>query len=115
RTEANPVLRGTKHRVAIERVVTLAKGRSDGRTVFIVPEVRDKGTVGLTLVHETLQEGLPLTTLRSVLQGYSNRYNALRDIVMETEPTFRDDVLTTIPVVELMTTPLYDLADYWRT
>jgi glucosamine--fructose-6-phosphate aminotransferase (isomerizing) len=115
RTEGNPVLRGTKHRVAIERVVTLAKGRSDGRTFFIVPEVKDKRTVGLTLVHVTLRSGLPLTSLRSVLQGYRNRYNALRDIVMETEPTFRDDVLGTIPVVELMTTPLYDLADYWRT
>jgi glucosamine--fructose-6-phosphate aminotransferase (isomerizing) len=115
RTEGNPVLRGTKHRVAIERVVTLAKGRSDGRTFFIVPEVRDKHTVGLTLVHVTLREDLPLTSLRSVLQGYRNRYNALRDIVMETEPTFRDDVLTTIPIVELMTTPLYDLADYWRS
>jgi glucosamine--fructose-6-phosphate aminotransferase (isomerizing) len=115
RTEGNPVLRGTKHRVAIERVVTLAKGRSDGRTFFIVPEVKDKRTVGLTLVHVTLRPDLPLTSLRSVLQGYRNRYNALRDIVMETEPTFRDDVLGTIPVVELMTTPLYDLADYWRS
>jgi glucosamine--fructose-6-phosphate aminotransferase (isomerizing) len=115
RTEGYPVLRGTKHRVAIERVVTLAKGRSDGRTFFIVPEVRDKRTVGLTLVHVSLRGDLPLTALKSVLQGYRNRYNALRDIVMETEPTFRDDVLSTIPVVELMTTPLYDLADYWRS
>jgi glutamine---fructose-6-phosphate transaminase (isomerizing) len=115
RIDSNPVLRGTKHRVAIERVVTLAKGRSDGRTFFIVPEVRDKRTVGLTLVHVALRPDLSLTSLKTVLQGYRNRYNALRDIVMETEPTFRDDVLPTIPVVELMTTPLHDLADYWRT
>jgi glucosamine--fructose-6-phosphate aminotransferase (isomerizing) len=115
RVDANPVLRGTKHRVAIERVVTLAKGRSDGRTFFIVPEVKDKRTVGLTLMHVTLRPNLALPALKTVLQGYRNRYNALRDIVMETEPTFRDDVLNTIPVVELMTTPLYDLADYWRS
>ncbi|MEO6627755.1 MAG: SIS domain-containing protein, partial [Aquihabitans sp.] len=31
RTERNPLLRGTKHRVATEREVTVAVGRSDGR------------------------------------------------------------------------------------
>ena len=38
---ATRVLRGTKHRVATEREVTVAAGRSDGRTVVIVPEVKD--------------------------------------------------------------------------
>src|SRR5699024_3642481 len=37
RTEENPALRGTKHRVAAERQVLIAQGRSDGRTVLIVP------------------------------------------------------------------------------
>jgi glucosamine--fructose-6-phosphate aminotransferase (isomerizing) len=115
RTDDNPLLRGTKHRVAAERVVTLARGRSDGRTVLIIPEVKDKYTTGLTLLHVTLREDLPLPALRTVLQGYRGRYNALKDVVTETEPTFRDDLLTDIPVVELMTTPLYDLADHWRS
>jgi len=115
RTEDNPLLRGTKHRVAAERVVTLARGRSDGRTVLIVPEVKDKYTTGLTLLHVTLREDLALPALRTVLQGYRGRYNALKDVVTETEPTFRDDLLTDIPVVELMTAPLYDLADHWRS
>jgi glucosamine--fructose-6-phosphate aminotransferase (isomerizing) len=115
RTDDNPLLRGTKHRVAAERVVTLARGRSDGRTVLIIPEVTDKYTTGLTLLHVTLREDLPLPALRTVLQGYRGRYNALKDVVTETEPTFRDDLLTDIPVVELMTTPLYDLADHWRS
>ncbi len=115
RTDDNPVLRGTKHRVAAERVVTLAKGRSDGRTVLIVPEVKDKYATGLTLLHVSLRPDLPLTALRTVLQGYRGRYNALKDVVTETEPTFRDDLLTQIPVVELMTAPLYDLADHWRS
>jgi glucosamine--fructose-6-phosphate aminotransferase (isomerizing) len=115
RTDDNPLLRGTKHRVAAERVVTLARGRSDGRTVLIVPEVKDKYTTGLTLLHVSLREDLPLPALRTVLQGYRGRYNALKDVVTETEPTFRDDLLTDIPVVELMTAPLYDLADHWRS
>ena len=32
RTERNPRLRGTKHRVATEREVLVARGRRDGRT-----------------------------------------------------------------------------------
>jgi glucosamine--fructose-6-phosphate aminotransferase (isomerizing) len=115
RTDDNPVLRGTKHRVATERMVLLAEGRSDGRTVLLVPEVKDKRTTGLTLLHVRLRVDLPLTTLRSVLQGYRGRYTALQDAVTETEPTFRDDLLAGIDVVELMTAPINDLADHWRS
>jgi glucosamine--fructose-6-phosphate aminotransferase (isomerizing) len=115
RVEDNPQLRGTKHRVANEREVFLAQGRADGRTVLIVPEVKDKQTTGLTLLHVTLADRLPLTTLRSVLQGYRDRYQALCDAVTETEPTLRDDLLTTVPIVELMTAPINDLAEHWRS
>jgi glucosamine--fructose-6-phosphate aminotransferase (isomerizing) len=114
RTEDNPVLRGTKHRVAIERQVVLARGRSDGRTVLLVPEVKDNQTTGLTLLHVTLRDDLALPALRTVLQGYRDRYQALKDQVTETEPTFRDDVLTTIGIGELMTAPISDLAERWR-
>jgi glucosamine--fructose-6-phosphate aminotransferase (isomerizing) len=115
RTEDNPVLRGTKHRVAIERQVVVARGRSDGRTVLIVPEVKDTQTTGLTLLHIGLADDLPLAALRAVLQGYRNRYASLRDAVTETEPTFRDDLLIDVPIVELMTDPISDLADRWRS
>jgi glucosamine--fructose-6-phosphate aminotransferase (isomerizing) len=53
-------------------------------------------------------------TLRSVLEGYRERYTALRDAVLETEPAFRDDVLTTVDITELMTDPINDLARCWR-
>jgi len=115
RTEDNPLLRGTKHRVATERQVLLARGRSDGRLVLIVPEVKDSQTTGLTLLHVRLRESVPLPVLRTVLQGYRNRYDALRDAVTETEPTFRDDLLVDVPLVDLMTEPIYDLADRWRS
>jgi glucosamine--fructose-6-phosphate aminotransferase (isomerizing) len=115
RTESNPVLRGTKHRVAAERLPLLAKGRADGRTVLIVPEVKDNQTTGLTLLHVRLAERLPLPVLRTVLQGYRGRYQALKDAVTETEPTFRDDLLVEIPIVELMTEPINDLAEHWRS
>jgi len=38
----------------------------------------------------------------------------LRDTVTETEPTFQEDLLGTLPVVKLLTAPIPALADYWR-
>jgi glutamine---fructose-6-phosphate transaminase (isomerizing) len=115
RTEDNPVLRGTKRRVADERQVLLGLGRSDGRTILFVPEVKDNQTTGISLLHVRLVDELPVATLRSVLQGYRNRYQALHDAVTETEPSFRDDLLAGVPIIELMTDPIYDIAEHWRT
>ena len=42
RVERNPHLQGTKRRVAMERELLVARGRSDGRTVLLVPEVKDR-------------------------------------------------------------------------
>jgi glucosamine--fructose-6-phosphate aminotransferase (isomerizing) len=115
RTEDNPALRGTKHRVATERLVLLARGRSDGRTFILVPEVKENQATGLSLLHVRLADSLPLPTIRAVLHGYRDRYQALKDAVTETEPTFRDDLLPGVPLVELMTEPIYDLAEHWRS
>jgi len=114
RSVRSPELRGTKHRVANEREVLVARGRSDGRPIVLVPEVKDGQTVGLTLLHVAFADRLPTATARGALQGYRNRYAVLRDAVQETEPTFRDDVLATIPVVDLLTEPINQLADRWR-
>ena len=115
RTEAQPELRGTKHRVASERLVLAARGRSDGRTVLIVPEVKDKQATGLTLIHVRFRDQLSPGAMRSVLQGYRSRFSALKDAVTETEPTFREDLLGELPVVDLLTEPVSDLADHWRS
>jgi glucosamine--fructose-6-phosphate aminotransferase (isomerizing) len=114
RTERSPELRGTKHRVANEREVLVAKGRRDGRPIVIVPEVKDGHTIGITLVHVRFAAQLPEATARGVLQGYRNRYSVLRDAVLETEPTFREDLLATVPVDVLLTEPINQLADRWR-
>jgi len=114
RTETSPELRGTKHRVATERLVTVARGRHDGRTVIIVPEGKDKQATGLTLLHVRFPDHMPVGGMRSVLQGYRGRFSALKDAVTETEPTFRDDLLGTLSVVDLLTEPVNDLADNWR-
>jgi glucosamine--fructose-6-phosphate aminotransferase (isomerizing) len=114
RAERDPRLRGTKHQVALERQVFVNVGRSDGRTTVVVPELKGNHTVGLTLLHVRLADRVAPGVARSVLQGYRGRYAALRDAVTETEPTFRDDLLAEVPVLELLTSPIQPLADRWR-
>jgi glucosamine--fructose-6-phosphate aminotransferase (isomerizing) len=108
------VLRGTKHLVAVERRSMVAKGRSDGRTVLLVPEIHDNKATGITLLHVQLHDRLPAAVLRGVLDGYRNRYAALKDAVTETEPAFRDEWLEKTSVIELLTEPVHVLADRWR-
>ena len=115
RTDREPVLRGTKHMVAHEQQMLVAKGRSDGRTVILVPEVEDGQTRHLTLIHVRTVETLPVDALRGVLGSYRNRWNALRDAVLETESEVRDGVFEGLTVVELLTEPIHVLAERWRS
>ena len=52
---------------------------------------------------------------RRGLKGYSQRYGAVRDAVCETEPDLRDDLLAALPVVDLLTEPVPDVADRLRS
>ncbi len=115
RTAAAPALAGNKHRVAVERRVLAARGRHDGRTVLFVPEVAAGTSVGITLLHVRFADSLPVAAARGVLQGYRNRYSELRDAVTETEPTFDEERLAEIAAVDLLTAPIGDLADLWRS
>jgi glucosamine--fructose-6-phosphate aminotransferase (isomerizing) len=114
RTDRDPRLRGTKHRVAVEREVLVTRGH-DGRTLVIVPEVKGSEVTGIALLHVRFHERLPADRMRSVLQGYRDRYSALRDIVTETEPTFRDDLLGEISVESLLIDSIQALAGRWRS
>jgi glutamine---fructose-6-phosphate transaminase (isomerizing) len=113
RTDSDPTLRGTKHRVATTREVTAVRGY-DGRTLVIVPEVKHNQVVGLALLHARYADRLPPDAMRAVLQGYQGRYAALKDAVTETEPAFDDARLGTIGVIEVLTEPVYVLARLWR-
>ena len=115
RADTDPRLTGTKHRVATQREVTAVRGRRDGRTMVMIPEVKQNQTVGVTLLHVRFSEHLPAPVMRAVLEGYQGRYSALVDAVTETETTFDDDRLGGVGVVELLTEPVYVLADHWRT
>ncbi|CAN5510239.1 hypothetical protein BH10ACT2_BH10ACT2_16770 [soil metagenome] len=114
RVETNPQLRGTKRRVATEKEVLVARGRSDGRTVIFVPEVKGGNCTGLTLLHVRFHDRLPAPVMRGVLQGYDHRYDRLVDWVSETEGSFRDDLLADLPVADLLILPISETADHWR-
>lgn len=114
RTERDPTLRGSKHLVAIERQVRATRGRSDDRTIVLIPEVKDRQTTGLTLLHVRFQPSLTPETAQQVLEGYRNRFAALRDEVTETEPDFRLDRLGDITTEDLLLEPVTELANRWR-
>ena len=115
RTDKSPGLRGTKQRVAEEREVLVSKGRSDGRTIIMIPEVKDNETTGMTLLHVDLYDNLAPEVMRGVLQGYRNRYSALHGAVTETEDTFRLDRLGQESVGDLLWVSIQELADRWRS
>jgi len=114
RTDRSPTLRGTKHQVALERRVFVALGRSDGRSLIFVPELKDNVTTGMTLLQVRFSDELSPGAARGVLQGYRNRYSALHDAVLETEEVFREDILGEQEVADLLTLPINALADRWR-
>jgi glucosamine--fructose-6-phosphate aminotransferase (isomerizing) len=111
--EAGDRLRGTKHRASTLQEVTVARGGTDGRTVVIVPEIRQGSVDGLTLLHARFADRLPGETMRAVLEGYQARYGALVDAVTETT-AFDDAVLGELPVIDLLTSPVHGLAEAWR-
>jgi glucosamine--fructose-6-phosphate aminotransferase (isomerizing) len=115
RVERDPHLVGTKRRVAMERELLVARGRRDGRTVLMVPEVKGSQCTGITLLHVRFADRLAAPVARAVLQGWDHRYDRLVDWVTETEGGFRDDLLAGIPVTDLLTIPVSELAERWRT
>ena len=114
RIERDPRLRGTKHLVARELELMVSRGRSDGRTVVIVPESKGGECTGIDLLHVDLVERLDANTVRGILAGYRRRYQALSDAVTETEEFFRDDILAEQPIIDLLIDPILDLAERWR-
>ena len=115
RVDGTATLVGTKHRVARDQEVFVTRGRSDGRTVILVPEVKSGETTGIMLLHVTFHPALDATTMKSVLKGYDDRYNRLVDWVKETENEFRDDLLAQLGVADALIAPISDAAERWRT
>ena len=113
RTDDDGRLLGTKRRAAEEREIIATVGARDGRTLILVPEVSGSAVSGMTLLHVRFRDLLPREEARDVLSGYRDRYAALAAAVTETEATFADEHLESIPVVELLTEPVRVLAQRW--
>jgi glucosamine--fructose-6-phosphate aminotransferase (isomerizing) len=113
RTATDNTLRGTKHRAAEKRAVTVFKGLHDGRTGVMVPEVKDGQVTGMTLLHLRFAPVLAPEAAKAVLQAYQARYTALVDAVTEAQPHFDDAVLGGVPMIDLLTEPVAVLARYW--
>lgn len=113
RTATDNTLRGTKHRAAEKREVTVFEGLHDGRTGVIIPEVKDGQVTGITLLHARFARLLAPEEAKSVLQAYQGRYTALVDAVTEANPRFDDLVLGRVPMIELLTQPVAVLARHW--
>jgi glucosamine--fructose-6-phosphate aminotransferase (isomerizing) len=95
--------------------VLVSRGASDGRTVILGPEIKADQVTGITLLHVQFVSRLPADVARGVLQGWDQRYDRLVDWVTESEGTFREDLLADIDVIDLLTVPVSDLAERWRT
>lgn len=108
-------LLGSKHRAADEREVTVVRGASDGRTVILVPEVKSQQVTGMTLLHVRFAERLPADRAAAVLAGYRTRLDALSDAVTETEPVFDASRLGVETLTDLLTEPVLELAQRWRS
>jgi glutamine---fructose-6-phosphate transaminase (isomerizing) len=115
RVDGDHRLVGTKHRVADAKEVLVARGRRDERTVVFVPEVKAGTCTGITLLHVRLHERLDAPVMRTVLQGYDNRYARLVDWVTETEGEFDDARLGELNVADALIEPISDAADLWRS
>ena len=94
----------------------MAVGRSDGRTLVIVPEVKGNQCTGLTLLHAPVpRRGCRRPPCARCSRPTAAATTRSKDAVTETEPTFRDDLLGEQPVIELLTEPVNVLADRWRS
>lgn len=115
RVDGNSQLVGTKRRVAAEQELLVARGRKDGRTVILVPEVKGSQTVGITLLHVSFRDSVAPALARQVLQGYDRRYDRLVDWVTETEGAFRDDRLGEVSIADLLILPVSESANLWQS
>jgi glucosamine--fructose-6-phosphate aminotransferase (isomerizing) len=115
RTVREPLLKGTKYAVAVERRLMAARGRTDGRVFIGVPEFSDGTVSALVLIHVRFRERAPAAELRGLLSDYRERYDGLRDQVLRKASTFDDGLLAELPVEDLLIDPVAQLAERWQS
>ena len=114
RVERNPQLVGTKRRVATSATVLVARGRSDGRTVIFVPEVKAGVSTGSRCCTCGSTTACPADDarrapgLRPPLRPARRLGDGDRGLVPTT-------ILGDLPVADLLIRPISETADHWRS
>jgi glutamine---fructose-6-phosphate transaminase (isomerizing) len=108
RTESSRLLMGTKRTIVSTGHVYVGRGKSDGASIVIIPLLGENNFINhLLLIHVNYNELLSLKEKREVL-GY--RYNDIRNLVNEYNVDWDDQYLAEIPLAELLSEPVEDLA-----
>jgi glucosamine--fructose-6-phosphate aminotransferase (isomerizing) len=113
RTETSSLLMGTKRTIVSTGHVYIGRGKSDGASIVIIPLLGENNFVSnLLLIHVDYNELLSLREKREVL-GY--RYNDIRNLVNEYNIVWDDQYLAKIPLAELLSEPVEELAGRIRS
>jgi glucosamine--fructose-6-phosphate aminotransferase (isomerizing) len=113
RTETSSLLMGTKRTIVSTGHVYIGRGKSDGASIVIIPLLGENNFVSnLLLIHVDYNELLSLREKREVL-GY--RYNDIRNLVNEYNIVWDDQYLVKIPLAELLSEPVEELAGRIRS
>jgi glucosamine--fructose-6-phosphate aminotransferase (isomerizing) len=104
---------GTKRTIVSTGHVYIGRGKSDGASIVIIPLLGENNFVSnLLLIHVDYNELLSLREKREVL-GY--RYNDIRNLVNEYNIVWDDQYLAKIPLAELLSEPVEELAGRIRS
>ena len=108
RAETSAMLMGTKRTIVSTGHAYIGKGKADGAAIVILPILGENEFVStLLLLHVDYNELLPASSKKAVL-GY--RYNDIRNLVNEYNIVWDDNYLEKIPLVDLFSEPVEDLA-----
>jgi glucosamine--fructose-6-phosphate aminotransferase (isomerizing) len=108
RAENSKLLMGTKRTIVSTGNIYMGKGKADGASILVLPLLGENDFVGnLLLLHIDYNELLSLSEKKEVL-GY--RYNDIRNLVNEYNVNWDDNYLEKIPLIDLFSEPVENLA-----
>lgn len=110
RSDKETKLLGTKEWAVRNATLYLGRGSADRRAIAIVPIIPRGRVEKLALLHLVFQDQVGLAKKVGVLQDLRQRYENLKSLVTEQDVIWRDECLESIPIEDLILTPVKDLA-----
>ncbi|MDR2861893.1 MAG: hypothetical protein LBV07_05040, partial [Syntrophobacterales bacterium] len=113
RVKGDNHLMGTKRTITSTRKIHIGRGKSDGRSLVIIPLKRRDGKIGhLLLVHVTFNESLSVKERMAVMAVY---FYDLKNLINEYNLPWSDDYLAKIPLDTLLGEPVDVIAEQIRS